>query len=67
MSLSPVVPDREALRRAIRWLSENSAWTAHGIQEACTRFDVTPADEEFLLRELHRRAAEVPPPGDPAR
>lgn len=61
--MSSLVPDSEALRHAIRWLAERGEWTAHAIQEACTRFDVTPADEEFLLRELRRREAErdVPP------
>lgn len=55
MTTSPVVPNSEALQRAIQWLSDNHAWTAHGIQEACARFDVTPLDEEFLLRELRQR------------
>ncbi len=59
--MTAIVPDSEALRRAVRWLAENHAWTAQGIQEACVRFDVTPADEEFLLRELHRRDAEGRP------
>ncbi len=64
MTASSYVPDSEALRRAVRWLAENAAWTAHGIQDACARFDVTPADEEFLLRELRRRESEGRTPRD---
>ncbi|MFO1398898.1 MAG: hypothetical protein U1F48_17720 [Burkholderiales bacterium] len=63
--MTSLVPDSEALRHAVRWLADNDGWTAHGIQEACGRFDVSPADEEFLLRELRRREAERRPPGDP--
>lgn len=63
--MAPLVPDSEALRRAVRWLADNAAWTAQGIQEACARFDVTPADEEFLLREMRRRAPGGDPPGAP--
>jgi len=58
MTLAPLVPHSEALRRAVAWLAEQGEWTAQGVEEACQRFDVTPADEEFLLRELRRR---VPP------
>lgn len=61
--MSAFVPDSEALRHALRWLADNAAWTAQEIQEACLRFDVTPADEDFLLRELRRRTAgQAPPP-----
>ncbi|HEX6945439.1 MAG TPA: hypothetical protein VF196_04535 [Casimicrobiaceae bacterium] len=56
--LPPLVPHGEALRRAVAWLAEEGAWTASGVEEACRRFDVTPADEEFLLRELRRRRDE---------
>jgi len=54
-----LVPNSEALRRAIAWLAEQHEreWSATLIEEACRRFDVTPADEEFLLRELRRRRA----------
>lgn len=64
--MSALVPDSEALRHAVRWLADNAAWTAQGIQEACLRFDVTPADEEFLLRELHRRSTGQAAPDLPA-
>jgi hypothetical protein len=55
MPTAPIVPKGEALRRAVAWLVEQGAWTPHLIEQACQRFDVVPADEEFLLREFRRR------------
>jgi len=45
-----LLPTGEALRRAIRWLSDQGRHDAAAIEEAARRFDLTPADEEFLLR-----------------
>ena len=47
-------PEGEALRRAMKWLSERrradpSAPRAGLVNEAAQRFDLTPRDEEFLL------------------
>lgn len=61
MTLAPLLPKSEPLRRAILWLAEQGPWTAHLIDEACQRFDVDPADEEFLLRELAARRAHGEP------
>jgi hypothetical protein len=55
MTVPPIVPTGDALRRAVAWLSEHGQWTPELIEQACQRFDVTPADEEFLLREFRRR------------
>ena len=55
MTLPPVVPKGDALRRAVAWLAERREWTAATIEEASRRFDLDPLDEEFLLRELRRR------------
>lgn len=55
MPISPIVPQGDALRRAVAWLAEQGPWTPALIEQACQRFDVPPADEEFLLREFHRR------------
>lgn len=60
MTLPPLVPPGEALRRALRWLGEHGEWTAAGIEEASILFDLSPADEGFLLREAQRMAAESP-------
>ena len=50
----PVVPGHEGLRRAIAWLAEQGASSPRLIEEACQRFDIAPADEEFLLAEYRR-------------
>ena len=55
MPVPPIVPAGDALRRAIAWLSEQESWTPARIEEACRLFDVSPADEEFLLREFGNR------------
>ena len=59
MTLAPLVPHGEALRRAVAWLAERGEWTVQRVEEACERFDVSPADEEFLLRELRQRSGAV--------
>jgi hypothetical protein len=55
--IPPIVPRGDALRRAVAWLAEQEAWTPSLVEQACQRFDVSPEDEEFLLRELGRRQA----------
>lgn len=45
-----LLPHGEALRRAIRWLSDERRHDASAIEEAARRFDLGPADEDFLLR-----------------
>jgi len=54
MPIPPIVPKGDALRRAFAWLAEQGTWTPSLIEQACQRFDVSPADEEFLLQELRR-------------
>jgi hypothetical protein len=54
MPFPPIVPQGEALRRAIAWLAEQGNWTPALIEQACQRFDLAPADEEFLIREFRR-------------
>ena len=60
MSTTPIVPKGEALRHAVAWLAEQKEWSAERVEEACLRFDVSPADEEFLIAES-RRLREQPP------
>ncbi len=50
-----------ALRDAVRWLSDLGKHDAAAIEEACRRFDLSPADEEFLLREGRDRAGSKRP------
>ncbi len=60
-------PQGEAIRRAVQWLSdarkENpDATLTQLLDQAAQRFDLTPLDAEFLLRE-YKRATST----DPAR
>jgi hypothetical protein len=48
------VPKGSALRRAVAWLAEQKAWSPRLVQEACQRFDISPADEEFLIAECRK-------------
>lgn len=59
MTGSGVVPEGEALRRAVRWLSEHRPITASRVNDAAERFDLSPLEEEFLLREFC--AGRLPP------
>jgi len=45
-----VQPRGENLRRAVRWLAEQGEVSSRTIEEAARRFDLSPADEAFLLR-----------------
>ena len=56
-----VVPRGEDLRRAVAWLAEQGSWTLNRIEEACQRFDLSPADEEFLIREFRKLDRGEPP------
>jgi len=57
----------EALRKALRWLSDTGRHDAAAIEEACRRFDLSPLDEEFLLREARRQAGMPPGRGSDGR
>lgn len=54
MTSPSLVPKGEDLRRALAWLAEHRAWTIELIEEACQRFDLSPADEEFLIQQFRR-------------
>lgn len=54
-STQSLLPEGENLRRAVRWLSEHSPPTAERINQAAYRFDLTPLEEDFLLRELRNK------------
>ena len=57
-----LLPEHEGLRRAVEWLSEQPVRDAATIEAAARRFDLSPVDEEFLLR--HFRAENLPPSKD---
>ncbi len=55
-----VLPQGESIRRALRWLDDRvqddpRADRARLIGEAAVRFDLTPLEEDFLLRNWARR------------
>lgn len=45
-----IFPKGEALRSAVRWLARMHDYKLATIEEACRRFDLSPAEEEFILR-----------------
>jgi len=49
-----IVPARQRLRQALSWLSDIGRHDAQAVEEACRRFDLSPLDEDFLLREATR-------------
>ena len=55
-----LLPDHEGLRRAVEWLIGQPQRDARTIEEAARRFDLSPVDEEFLLRHFRSGDAEHP-------
>ncbi len=49
-SAGSLLPEHEGLRRAVQWLATQTSWDAKIIEEASRRFDLSPIDEDFLLR-----------------
>lgn len=50
MSHSGLFPQGENLSKAVRWLSEAGRHDFPALEEAARRFDLTPLEEDFLLR-----------------
>ena len=58
-----ILPEKENLRRAVRWISEQGTFSVKVVDEACLRFDLSPADAAFLLRHFAgRKEGNNPPP-----
>lgn len=47
-------PEGESLSKAVRWLGEHRPVTRERIDEAARRFDLSPLEADFLLREYLR-------------
>ena len=45
-----IFPKGESLRQAVRWLSEIHSYDLAAIEEACQRYDLSPNEEEFMMR-----------------
>jgi hypothetical protein len=59
---SGVEPTGDALRRAVRWLDDRitddpRVDRVRAVSDAAARFDLTPLEEDFLLREWAPRGA----------
>ena len=55
MNKHSLLADGEHMKPAVRWLSENAPITKKTIEEAGIRFDLSPLEEDFLLREFLRK------------
>jgi len=60
--MTTIMPEGEALRKAVKWISaeldENSDKSVQKlVNEAVTRFDLSPKDAEFLMSFYRRRDA----------
>ena len=47
-----ILPKGEAIRHAVRWLAEEGSCTREHVEQAGVRFDLSPLEEEFLLKYL---------------
>ncbi|MFQ5582141.1 MAG: hypothetical protein ACE5F3_05895 [Mariprofundaceae bacterium] len=57
-----IQPEGEALRNAIRWLARDHDYSLEAVEAACQQFDLSPADEAFLMRHfLHADEGLKPP------
>ena len=45
-----IFPEGEAFRNAVRWISRMHEYDLAAIEEACQRYDLTPVEEEFMMR-----------------
>lgn len=53
---SPLVPEGENLRRAVRHVEDFSMeWTAATVSEVSVKFDLSPLQEDFLVRQFVQR------------
>ncbi len=55
MSDGGILPDGENLRKAVRWISDEGGFTLKSVEEACVRFDLSPADENFLINHFTKK------------
>ncbi|MDY6941797.1 MAG: hypothetical protein SVU69_02135 [Pseudomonadota bacterium] len=62
MTEQGMLPRGERLRRAVKWLSEQERKDLKTVEEACRRFDLSPLEEDFLLKYfLDRGQDEISP------
>lgn len=57
-----IFPKGESLRNAVRWISRAHRYDLTAIEEACQRYDLSPSEEQFMLRHfLHAGLKEIDP------
>ena len=52
-----IQPEGEHIRKAVKWISEERQYNPGKtsdelVRDACIKFDLTPVDEEYLIRLL---------------
>ena len=57
-----IEPQGESLRKAVKWISEERRFNPQAdlkklIENACIQFNLSPKDEDFLLRFEHKDEA----------
>jgi hypothetical protein len=67
-----ILPEGEHLRRAMRWLSDNRLTRTNVsplqlVGEAAVRFDLSPLEEDWMLRTLASPSEDVDDSGDRLR
>lgn len=55
-----LLPHGENLRRAIQWISDRGIHDRDAIEKASVQFDLTPQEEEFLVRHFQVSSDEKP-------
>ena len=50
--MTNILPEGESLRKAVAWLSQGTGINFAKVQEASSRFDLSPKDEAFLIRQF---------------
>jgi len=49
-----IFPKGEALRSAVRWISRMHDYNLKTLEEAAKRYDLSPVEEEFIVRHFLR-------------
>ena len=57
--MTTVQPQGEDLRKAVKWISDERQYNPQArlsklIEEACLKFDLSPTEEEYLLKMLKK-------------
>lgn len=55
MKIYPLIPRGEALRKAVRYISEQGVYDVKTVEAASIRYNLSPRDEEFLIRHFVRK------------